>query len=69
MYLFVEVRQRRSQSFGGAAASITPAKLAKLSRSAEAWLQQNAPNQPCRIDAILMEGEQPPQWLKDISGY
>ena len=32
VYLFVEVRQRRSQSFGGAAASITPAKLAKMRR-------------------------------------
>ncbi|WP_314253136.1 YraN family protein [Eikenella halliae] len=69
VYLFVEVRQRRSQSFGGAAASITPVKLAKLSRSAETWLQQNAPNQPCRIDAVLIEGDRPPQWLKDIGGY
>lgn len=64
--LFVEVRQRSCQAFGGAAASITPAKLAKLSRSAEAWLQQHAPHADCRLDAVLLDGNGPPQWLKNI---
>ncbi len=64
--VFVEVRQRSSGTFGGAAASITAAKLAKMSRSAEAWLQQHRPQAACRLDAVLIEGQQPPQWLKNI---
>ncbi len=37
--VFVEVRQRRSARFGGAAASITPAKQARLTLAAEHYLQ------------------------------
>ena len=66
VHLFVEVRCRSSNAFGGAAASITPSKLAKLSRSAELWCQQNAPDSPCRLDAVLIEGEGLPQWLQNI---
>lgn len=66
--LFVEVRSRSSCTFGGAAASITPAKLAKLSASAETWLRQHRPDAACRIDAVLLEGSAPPQWLKNIGG-
>ncbi len=64
--VFVEVRQRRSARFGGAAASITPAKQARLARTAEHYLQTLASLPPCRFDAILLDGQQPPEWLQNI---
>mgnify|MGYP000895225557 FL=1 len=67
--LFVEVRYRRGSSFGGAAYSITPAKLAKLQKSAEHYLQQKRlTGRPCRIDAVLLEGSAAPVWLHNITG-
>ncbi|MDO5639634.1 MAG: YraN family protein [Neisseria sp.] len=67
--LFVEVKYRKSKSFGGAAYSITPAKLAKLQRSVEQYLQQHhLNNTACRIDAVLIEGNETPHWLQNITG-
>lgn len=67
--LFVEVKYRKSKGFGGAAYSITPAKLAKLQRSVEHYLQQQRlTNAPCRLDAVLIEGNAAPCWLQNITG-
>ncbi|UOO82349.1 YraN family protein [Uruburuella testudinis] len=67
--LFVEVKYRKSKGFGGAAYSITPAKLAKLQRSVEHYLQQqHLTNTPCRLDAVLIEGDAAPHWLQNITG-
>lgn len=63
---FIEVRHRSSQSHGGAAASITPTKLAKLTRSSECWLQQNPQQHDCRLDALLTDNLHDWQWLKNI---
>ena len=68
LLLFVEVRYRKNKRFGGAAYSITPAKLAKLQRSAEYYLQTQHINPPCRLDAVLLQGAQAPQWIQNISG-
>ncbi|MFZ5474310.1 MAG: YraN family protein [Pseudomonadota bacterium] len=61
--VFVEVRSRASAAFGGAAASITPAKQARLIRAAEQYLLQHPCRAPCRFDAVLIEGSDL-QWLK-----
>ncbi len=61
--VFVEVRSRANSSFGGAAASITQAKQAKLIRAAQHYLSQQTSLPPCRFDAILIEGDEL-QWLK-----
>lgn len=67
--VFVEVKYRKSNTFGGAAYSITPAKLGKLQRSALHYLQQNKLNQAsCRMDAVLIQGNNPPQWIQNITG-
>ncbi len=67
--VFVEVRYRKSRAFGGAAASITPAKLAKLSRSIDYYLQTHKLNNiPCRLDAVLIEGSSTPVWMANITG-
>jgi putative endonuclease len=67
--VFVEVRQRSSGAFGGAAASITPAKRARLLRAARHYLAGARRQPACRFDAVLIEGE-PPQveWIRDAFG-
>lgn len=69
MILFVEVKYRKNQDFGGAAYSISPSKLLKLQRSVEYYLQQNGLNNvPCRLDAVLIQGNQTPEWVQNITG-
>jgi putative endonuclease len=53
---FVEVRYRRNQSFGGAAASVTRAKRRKLARAAQAWLGANRAHArgDCRFDVVAV---------------
>ena len=54
--VFVEVKLRSSNQFGGAAASITPQKQQKMILTAQHYLQQaHYKTEPaCRFDAILM---------------
>lgn len=54
--VFVEVRMRSSERFGGAAASITAAKRAKLLRTARFYLAGVARAPVCRFDALLVNG-------------
>lgn len=56
--VFVEVRMRTNQHFGGAVASITPAKQHKLVCTAHHYLAKHEADFPCRFDAILMSGNQ-----------
>lgn len=64
--VFVEVRLRRHQNFGGAAMSIDAAKQSKLRRSAEHYLQTYG-EQPCRFDVVLMQSTDVKtlEWLKN----
>ena len=54
--LFVEVKLRRSDLFGSAYESITPAKQKHLSRAAKIYLQKNGllDKKFARFDAILI---------------
>jgi putative endonuclease len=64
--VFVEVRLRSNRNFGGAAASITKTKQARIIRSAQAYLQQKNSRAACRFDVVLLDGlESPPQWIKN----
>lgn len=62
--VFVEVRMRQSSRFGGAAASITPAKQAKLWAVAQHYLQGIKSSPACRFDALCIDG-QTITWLKN----
>lgn len=62
--VFVEVRARASVAFGGAAASVTPAKQRRLLLAAQVWLQGQSRLPPCRFDVIAFEGGQL-QWLRN----
>ena len=63
--VFVEVRLRKNNIFGGASESITQVKQRKIAKVAEQFLQHHG-NQPCRFDAIVMEKAeiQHIQWIK-----
>ena len=64
--VFVEVRMRSSERFGGAAASITAAKQLKLLRAARHYLSGTASAPPCRFDALLVNGnDHSIEWLKN----
>ena len=64
--VFVEVRQRASESFGGAAESITAAKRARLVAAARHYLARLRSIPACRFDAVLVRG-QPPRvdWIRN----
>lgn len=68
MLVFVEVRLRRSQSFGGAGASITAAKCSRLTAAARAYLGRLGTEPPCRFDAVLLDSLDPARikWERDI---
>jgi putative endonuclease len=64
--VFVEVRLRSRSDFGGAAASITAAKQARLILAARHWLLRHGET-PCRFDCILLDGLESKnvEWLRD----
>ena len=67
--VFVEVRQRASRAFGGAAASITSAKRARLVRAARHYLSRLNASPACRFDALLIEGDPPRiDWIRNAFG-
>jgi putative endonuclease len=65
--VFVEVRLRRnSGNFGGAFASVTPAKRRKLARAAQAWLGSHRAHAqvPCRFDVVAVSANDECEWLR-----
>jgi putative endonuclease len=62
--VFVEVRQRADMRHGGAAASVTPAKQARLLRAAQVFLQRYRALPVCRFDVIAIDDGQL-AWLKN----
>ncbi len=67
-YVFVEVKYRKNNDFGGAINSISATKYAKLMQSSAFYLQTKRIGAPCRIDAVFLQEGQAPVWLKNISG-
>lgn len=61
--VFVEVRTRQGSAYGGAAASITAAKQARLVLAARHWLARHG-ERPCRFDCVLIQDGRL-EWLKD----
>ena len=56
--VFVEVRYRRNDAYGGALQSVGVAKQAKLRRTAESYLQRTGlPDfEECRFDVVAVSG-------------
>ncbi|MDO5506263.1 MAG: YraN family protein [Pseudoxanthomonas suwonensis] len=59
--VFVEVRYRRSDAFGGAAASVDAGKQRRLVLAAQLFLQQHPRHAalPCRFDVVTVQGPGP----------
>jgi putative endonuclease len=55
--VFVEVRQRKSASHGGAAASISATKQRRIVFAAQHYLSRLPRTPPCRFDVVALEGE------------
>ena len=68
--VFIEVRQRASQSYGGAGASISAAKQRRIVFAARHYLMRFKSAPPCRFDVVLMHdgqgaGQAPTiEWLR-----
>ncbi len=67
--VFVEVRARKSEAFGGAAGSITVAKRRRLLATARHYLARQREDRACRFDVVLLRGqEREIEWLTDAFG-
>ena len=66
--VFVEVRLRTRRDFGGAAASVTPAKQQRLRKASLAYLAGLGREPPCRFEAVLLDGLDPAriEWERDV---
>jgi putative endonuclease len=67
--VFIEVRMRSNDAFGGAAASITAGKREKLLRTARHYLSDFTVAPACRFDAVLINGrDNTIEWIKNAFG-
>jgi putative endonuclease len=64
--VFVEVRKRAmgAERFGGAAASVTPAKQRRLIVAAQVYLKRFTHPPACRFDVVTIDGVEL-NWLKN----
>lgn len=62
--VFVEVRQRAGARHGGAAASITPAKVRRMVRAAQYYLLRLPHTPPCRFDVVAIDAGRL-DWLRN----
>jgi len=62
--VFIEVRLRSRNDFGGAAASVTPAKQRKLLAAARQYLATLKTLPPCRFDVVALSGDDAPDWIR-----
>jgi putative endonuclease len=64
MLVFVEVRKRAGSAYGGAAASVTARKQARLITAAQVYLQRYRMPPACRFDVVAIDGASL-DWLKN----
>lgn len=70
-FVFIEVKYRKNNQFGGAISAVTSNKQKKIIKTATFFLQQqrlNEYNTACRFDVVAIEGDknQPKiHWLKN----
>jgi putative endonuclease len=61
--VFVEVRLRSPDRFGGARASVTPRKQRRIVAAARQYLMGLRPTPPCRFDVVALDGADP-EWIR-----
>jgi putative endonuclease len=58
--VFVEVKARVGERFGGPAAAVTPAKQLRIARLAQQYLaRRRLGDRLCRFDVVLIQGNDP----------
>jgi putative endonuclease len=62
--IFVEVRYRASERFGGAAASVDSRKRARLTAAAGYYLARHRTDLPCRFDVVAIGPGEQIRWIK-----
>ena len=66
--VFVEVRYRRDDRYGGGAGSVDHRKRRRIALAARAWLagQRGLADAPCRFDVVSVTGDEPLDcdWLR-----
>lgn len=63
--IFVEVRYRTSERFGGAVHSIDLRKQQRIIRTAQHYLMRHSVDLPCRFDVIAIDQTQQITWIKN----
>jgi putative endonuclease len=64
--VFIEVRYRKNQDYGGAEASITRQKQKKIIKTAKHYLSQLDYEPYCRFDVVaISEHAAKPEWIQD----
>ena len=63
--VFVEVRYRSSEAFGGALHSISLAKQQRIIRTAQHYLMRYPVDSPCRFDVLAINHAQQITWIKN----
>lgn len=64
--VFIEVRYRKNNDFGGALASITKRKQSKIIKTAKHYLAQLETEPYCRFDVIALDQQsKTPQWIQN----
>ncbi len=66
--VFIEVRYRKSQRYGGSLASIDTRKQRRILTTAITYLQSKKLDQQCRFDVVLIDGlieNLELNWIKD----
>lgn len=71
--VFVEVRTRNTEDYGGGLASVTPAKQRKLCRTALFYLQKHGKTEhPCRFDVVAINTDNSTttfEWIKNAFDF
>lgn len=62
--VFVEVRYRRSEGFGGAIASVDAHKQRRLVTAARHYLHRHPTERACRFDVVAINGTGEIRWIK-----
>lgn len=67
LVVFVEVRLRAGDRFGGALASVDVFKQKRLARAAQRWLKEHYGERwpACRFDVVTVDGGGRIEWLRD----
>jgi putative endonuclease len=65
--VFIEVKARTTDRFGGPAEAITLTKQARITRLAQQFLAaRHLGDRPCRFDAVLISGEDSSAWRIEL---